>query len=321
MPQMMYFGKIPARGDFVKANVPAQVAALLDNWISQGMELLVADPDWKEKYDGTAAIDFLFTRTRGKGAIAGTLMPSRDHTERRYPFLVFSAWESVVGGTFLHRAPLIFNRHWHRTASWTTDACNGSDPVKALLEVEEEQVLAEPGIDGYDSVYNDFLEMTDLRRLAALLDGNSTAGVRQAILGLSLLLQPLRMNTGGAMYRGFSLPLPRDPLYGALVATFWQDLLGVFLAAGDYDVAVYMCQRKARSNCVFNLAGPTARTFQALFDGVDKDDAVIDLSRATWVDEQTQWEYALRKLDSFLAYPELSLQRLVQTFREAYSAR
>ena len=47
-----YFGKIPARGDFIKATDNAALITLLDNWLAQTMELLSRDARWKIIYDG-----------------------------------------------------------------------------------------------------------------------------------------------------------------------------------------------------------------------------------------------------------------------------
>jgi type VI secretion system protein ImpM len=321
MPQMMYFGKIPARRDFIRANVPVPIAAVIDNWISQGLELLVADPEWKQKYDRTEPIRFLFTRTRAKRAIAGSMVSSQDHTERRYPFLVFTVWDNLSSGPFVQRSPLLLNRCWHTTAGWAVEAVRSPDPVKTLLEIEDEQRTLDVPYEAYDASYNDFLELTTLQRLSVLLPDSSLAKLRQTILGLALLLQPLRMNNGGVMYRGFSLPVPDDPLYSALAAAMWQDLLSVFVANGDYEIAIYLYKQHNHQRCVVNLAGPTAHTFQALFDGAGGEDAIIDLSHANWVDNQSHLEYGARKLDNFLAYPDLTLKRLVQTFKEVHSTK
>lgn len=322
MPEMMYFGKIPARGDFIRSNVPVQVAALFDNWISQGLELLVRDPEWKEKFDLTGPINFLFTRSRAKSAIAGTLISSHDHTQRRYPFLVFSTWENLAAGPFVQRSPMLLNQYWHRATCWAMKARHEGDPTKALLEIEDNQTPFDLRYEAYDASYNDFLEMTTLQELAVMLGMSAGGTLRQTILGLAILLQPLRMNNGNAtMYRGFSLPLADSPLYSALTAAMWQDLLSAFVANGDYEMAIYITHHENERKCTVNLAGPTARTFQALFKGAGSEDAIIDLSQARWVDEQTHADYTVRKLDSFLAYPDLSIKRLVQTFKEGNSSR
>ena len=44
-----YFGKIPARGDFIKATDNAALITLLDNWLAQ-------PESWREKAAGLASL-------------------------------------------------------------------------------------------------------------------------------------------------------------------------------------------------------------------------------------------------------------------------
>lgn len=320
MAQMMYFGKIPARGDFIRANVPVQIAAVLDNWISQGLELLVADPEWKAKYDATSPIDFLFTRTRSRQAIAGSIISSHDQTERRYPFSVFTVWDNLPAGTFAQRSPLLLGRYWGRTSAWATAARSPADPVRTLLEIEEEGPVAELRPDAYEAIYGDFLELFTSTRLAECLDIDERQ-LRRTILGLAILLNPIRTNAGGTMYRGFSLPLPEDPLYEGLTGAFWMELIGTFLGQGDFEIALYRYRRGVARTCVLNLAGPTARTFQALFEGPGADDAIIDLGAADWVDDQAHMDYAVQYLHDSLGATTPSLRRVTQLFKEIFPQR
>ena len=44
---MVYFGKIPSRGDFVRSANQATLTQTLDRWLTQGIELMADDPDRK----------------------------------------------------------------------------------------------------------------------------------------------------------------------------------------------------------------------------------------------------------------------------------
>ena len=44
-----YFGKLPARGDFIKAADNLALASLLDDWLAEVMNALSADPRWKRR--------------------------------------------------------------------------------------------------------------------------------------------------------------------------------------------------------------------------------------------------------------------------------
>ena len=41
-----YFGKLPTRGDFIKATNNLALANLLDGWLAEVMNLLSEDPLW-----------------------------------------------------------------------------------------------------------------------------------------------------------------------------------------------------------------------------------------------------------------------------------
>ena len=92
-PSSIYFGKISSRGDFVKSVSGTKVIALIDDWVAQGMEMLIADPGWKTYYDRAGSIDFLFIATHKKHTICGSLIPSGDSSSRRFPFIAATLFE------------------------------------------------------------------------------------------------------------------------------------------------------------------------------------------------------------------------------------
>ena len=42
--QALYFGKLPSRGDFVRSTQQGALTQMLDQWLSQGLELVSVDP-------------------------------------------------------------------------------------------------------------------------------------------------------------------------------------------------------------------------------------------------------------------------------------
>src|SRR4051812_34344007 len=110
-PSSIYFGKIPSRGDFVKSSSGAKVIALIDNWVAQGMEMLLAEPGWKTYYDAATPIDFMFIATRKKHTICGSLIPSSDASTRRFPFISATLFEVDESMGFLPFSPVLLERH------------------------------------------------------------------------------------------------------------------------------------------------------------------------------------------------------------------
>jgi len=85
------FGKIPALGDFLRANLPVDFVSAWDNWLQS--TLLAAHSSLGERWDEcylTAPI-WRFTLpagVAGQAAVCGVVMPSVDRVGRRYPLTI-----------------------------------------------------------------------------------------------------------------------------------------------------------------------------------------------------------------------------------------
>src|SRR5690606_25973473 len=113
-PPGSYFGKLPSRGDFVRTPDSHQLMMLLDRWAAQGLELLAGDPGWKQSYDQAPALHFAFVGSRSRLAIGGHYLPSRDSSQRRFPFLVATRSEVAQPLDFIGSSPLAMSRLWPR---------------------------------------------------------------------------------------------------------------------------------------------------------------------------------------------------------------
>ena len=69
-----------------------------------------------------------------------------------------------------------------------------------------------------------------VERLQAMLRGNGhAANVHDIVLALGILLEPVMSSGSSQLDRGLALPLPDDPLYINLVASYWMTLIAPFL--------------------------------------------------------------------------------------------
>jgi len=75
---LMYFGKLPGRGDFVRSASHTALVQIFDRWFSGALELLATDARWKELYDGAAPLDFAVLGPRRAHVVAGHIRPSAD---------------------------------------------------------------------------------------------------------------------------------------------------------------------------------------------------------------------------------------------------
>lgn len=319
-PSSLYFGKISSRGDFVKSTSGAKIIALIDNWVAQGMEMLIEDPRWKVSYDNAGTIDFLFLGTQKKHAICGALIPSGDSSSRRFPFIAATVFEIDEALAFLPSSPLVLERHGNQQRALIHHAANAHDASDVLAMLNDVPLGAEYPHDKLAETYGQFLRNTSIAALRRMLntdDGDAT--VRQMTLAIGYLLQPVLTNYTIPPQKGLALPLPRDPARLAVVKAFWLDLISTFLPRSEFELSVFSCTHLGKPKLIVAFNGVTSPLFRALFDEQAARDHLIDITQSTWVEEHALQDPATFKLSSYMEHDELSLQQLADTFRQGFS--
>lgn len=320
-PQPLYFGKLPSRGDFVRSPHSPAVIHTLDQWLTGGLESMLADPRWKEVYDGAPAAHFAVLGPRNPVGLAGHLVPSRDQSGRRFPFIVASRVDAAPPLRFLARSPLALGRAWMRCAQVATAAVDAQDGPAVLAAVSGQGFDIDASAEGYEAAWRDFTEMQTLASLARLLQSaGHSVDVRTLLLGLGLLLQPVPASGTHALDKGLLLPLPADPLYGSLVAALWMELIAGFVARAEFELVLFVPVAAAHQPPVALLGfdGASARVLRAVLDAAAGRDLFIDTRDAAWVDGQLDATYPLHKLSSYLVNEGLSLRQAVESFKETF---
>jgi type VI secretion system protein ImpM len=93
-----FFGKLPARGDFVRASLPEDFVAPLDNWcratLSASRQAL--GEGWEQAWMNAPVWRFLLPPGAcGPSACCGAWLPSVDKVGRQYPFILCALAPSV----------------------------------------------------------------------------------------------------------------------------------------------------------------------------------------------------------------------------------
>ncbi len=99
-----FFGKLPARGDFVRANMPEDFVAPWDEWCRSMLfasRAALAD-EWLEAWMEAPVWHFLLPPGAcGSQAVLGVWLPSMDKVGRHFPFLacgLAASLEDLLGG-------------------------------------------------------------------------------------------------------------------------------------------------------------------------------------------------------------------------------
>lgn len=321
-PSSIYFGKIHSRGDFVKSTSGTKVIALIDNWVAQGMEMLLAEPGWKNYYDIASSIDFLFITTHKKHTICGALIPSGDASSRRFPFISATLFEVDESLNFLPFSPVLLERHLSHQRALIQHAVTTHDAADVLATLSD--LPMEDVVDFEKSArnYDQFLSGTTLGSLTEMLEPDSDqATVRQMILAIGYLLQPVLTNYTIPPQKGLAISLPRDPARLPLVKAFWLDLVCTFLPRAEFELSVFSCIHHGTPKLIMTFNGAPPEIFRALFDEQAAQQHLIDISQSSWVEEYAMQDLATLKLSSYMEHDDLFLQQLLETFRQAFSGK
>jgi type VI secretion system protein ImpM len=127
-------------------------------------------------------------------------------------------------------------------------------------------------------------------------------------MALGLLLQPVMASSSSRLEKSLVLPLPFDPMYRNLVASFWMHLITPFLARADFELALFLTRLEERHVLVLGFSGASAQTLQAIMDPQVGLERHITFDELDWVEEQVNDDYAIKKLSTYLAQANLSLK-------------
>ena len=314
-----YFGKLPSRGDFLKApGNNHQLIAMLDRWAGQGLEQLSQDVAWKQLYDMGHPLNFAILGSRSRGAIAGHLLPSTDASGRRFPFMAAVSMEVPQPLAFLSRSPLAFSRVWARLERETRVARDAPDPALPLAELVDNRANVNVLYEALNPAFQDFLEMQTLESLQSLLGvHDNPISVRRILLALGILLQPVMSSSSARIGKSLLLPLPRDPLYRNLVSTLWLDLIAGFLGRADFELLVLL-RHGPQPSLAVGFGGVQGRSLQAMFDPRVAEQDFIPLHDPDWVEDHAHDDPALKKLSAYTRQDSLSLRTARNTFRETF---
>lgn len=318
---LAYFGKVASRGDFVRSTQQGALTQMLDQWLSQGLELVSVDPRWKQRYDQVGPCRFAFLGVRSKVALAGHMIPSVDSSGRRFPFVAAGSFEIDAPLPFMSHAPMALSRLWSRLETIGREACAAEDATASLGKAVQTKLEIDTSFNAYATSFDDFLEMQTVGSLEELLRAaHPGLELRRTLLAVGLLLQPVPASGVSRLDKGLALPLPDDPLYAPFVGAFWMSLVAPFLARGDFELALFVLRRQpgGGSELCIGFAGGSPATLQAIFDVDKRDEAFVEVVAADWADEHADDDYAIKKLSSYLMQPQLSMSQALRTFKECF---
>jgi type VI secretion system protein ImpM len=320
---LLFFGKVPGRGDFVRSQSDTALLSSIDSWIGQGMELIGSDAHWKQMYDHAPHLEFALLGISRPIAVVGYLAPSIDSSGRRYPFISACTFDLTDAVDFLQNSPLQMVDVWeklkhHANEVMTADQGAVADVLQSMTAKAISYAIAS---EERRDRFSDYLELSNLQSLeSSIRDNYPTFDLRQTVLAIGLLFQPLLSNAGNEIDKGVSLPLPTDPQQQMFAATFWLHLISVFFRKSAAEVSVFLPRGEVikRPSLLISFNTGSPEVLQAALDSRATPDVFIDLGQSPWIEEHFQNDYGVKKLSSYLQVPQLSLLHAKNAFMETF---
>ena len=309
-PRIGYFGKIPARSDFVKVGDDQPALGMLDDWLAQVMTRLPNDARWKIYYDASPPVSFAFVGPSRRHAIAGHLVASRDRSGRRFPFLMTRTVEVLDPAAFVSRCPLAFGPLWDYLESMAPRVLGTMEPGPHLHAIADAAVA----LGEHEAPFDEFLAMSTVSSLSASLELEAN----RLILGLGLLLQPVMHSRPAALHKSLVLPLPLDPALRCQVAAFWLELVTPFIRRTAFDLVLFLTTVAERPALVIGFGGAAAETLHGIVDPLAGREQQVQLADDGLFDEQLGIDIDVRALASYLEQPMLPLRLARELFLKTF---
>lgn len=315
-----YFGKLPARADFVKGGAQHELAGLIDEWLAGMMRQLTTNPRWKQHYDAAQPLHFAFVGPCSHVAVAGHLAASRDQSGRRFPFIAMGTLQVPHPGAFVAASPLALEPLWRRLAALAHDVLAAADPSAPLQALGSAVLDTDDAGERHAAALDRFAAGTGIAALEAMLaHGGQRPSVRGIMLGIGLLLQPCDWRGGTQPERGLALPLPRAAAHRPAVAAFWLALVAPFLRGQQIELALFAAVIAGRPMLVVGFAGASPGTLRAVIDPEAACAGLVGFDDTGWVDGMVSRDPMMLRLSACLAQGSLSLAAARGLFLETFA--
>ena len=218
-----FYGKLPAKGDFLSRNLPREFVAIWDEWLQAAMHASreALGDQWLESYLTSPLWRFVLPAgTCGDVAYAGILMPSMDRVGRYFPMAVLRplATQAVPIMTALHNKAWFEHVETRLLAALDEESLDIDAFDQSIQSIDFRDELPPSGLDG--SVAGR-LQGGAESDIALRLLGINAAAIQEASAGLAFwwgngsdIVEPSLL---------YSVGLPAPACYTAMLRGAWSD--------------------------------------------------------------------------------------------------
>lgn len=323
---LVYFGKLPSRGDFVRARSNLFETNAIDQWVSQAIALsdsILPDPSANDNDNKESPfLYFSHVDTVSGQIITGVLLPSQDSSGRRYPVIGFGVMHLDKPKNWMKYLPIKSLALWDDIQQALLVAKQATDSAQMIEKLNSCQLT----IDNHASTqYYEFINTVSLQQVAVLMDVTKSQ-LAQQIIATGLLFLPTFSKGFSGLNKIIHWSLPTSKSQAIYLATFWHDLIHGFYQPHKLSLNTYLYQDVERYKLLMSFIKPDGQLLSQLADietyaTQGWPDDWVAIASSDWTQGYIDNDIGLSRFNKMLSQDDLSLYEVRQLFKRTFLAQ